>query len=142
MLRTLMQHEVTTNQALTPPHGRPRAPAAALRNAQAQEVTLLLAAQRASSAAPGGPMACSASREAEAGRVSASRAGGHAPRTGERVARKSASRACFCVTLELSWRTRVILRSLQKRKKTDNPREGWEDGTPPHRDFKERGVMR
>ena len=30
-----------------------------------------------------------------------------------------------------------------KRKKTDNPREGWEDGTPPpHRDFKERGVMR
>ena len=26
-----------------------------------------------------------------------------------------------------------------KRKKTDNPREGWEDGTPPpHRDFKER----
>ena len=58
----------------------------------------LCAAQRASSAAPGGPMACSASREAEAGRVSASRAGGHAPRTGERVARKSASRACFCVT--------------------------------------------
>ena len=33
---------------------------------------------------------------------------------------------------------------LQKeRKKTDNPREGWEDGTPPpHRDFKERGVVR
>ena len=59
----------------------------------------LCAAQRASSAAPGGPMACSASREAEAGRVSASRAGGHAPRTGERVARKSASRACFCVTV-------------------------------------------
>ena len=58
----------------------------------------LSAAQRASSAAPGGPMACSASREAEAGRVSASRAGGHAPRTRERVARKSASRACFCVT--------------------------------------------
>ena len=48
-------------------------------------------------------MACSASREAEAGRVSASRAGGHAPRTGERVARKSAaSRACFCVTWDLS----------------------------------------
>ena len=44
MLRTLKQHEVTTNQALTPPHGRPRAPAAALRNAQAQEATLLLAA--------------------------------------------------------------------------------------------------
>ena len=61
----------------------------------------LCAAQRASSAAPGGPMACSASREAEAGRVSASRAGGHAPRTRERVARKSASRACFCVTVIL-----------------------------------------
>ena len=31
----------------------------------------------------------------------------------------------------------------EKRKKTDHPREGWEDGTPPpHRDFKERGVMR
>jgi len=31
----------------------------------------------------------------------------------------------------------------KERKKTDNPREGWEDGTPPpHRDFKERGVMR
>ena len=30
-----------------------------------------------------------------------------------------------------------------KRKKTDNPREGWEDGTPPpHRDFKERCVVR
>ena len=29
------------------------------------------------------------------------------------------------------------------RKKTGNPREGWEDGTPPpHRDFKERGVVR
>ena len=25
----------------------------------------------------------------------------------------------------------------------DNPREGWEDGTPlPHRDFKRRGVVR
>ena len=29
----------------------------------------------------------------------------------------------------------------KERKKTHNPREGWEDGTPPpHRDFKERGV--
>ena len=39
----------------------------------------------------------------------------------------------------------VQLRLLKKkeRKKTDNPREGWEDGTPPpHRDFKERSVMR
>ena len=33
-------------------------------------------------------------------------------------------------------------RKMQKeRKKTDNPREGWEDGTPPpHRDFKEGRV--
>ena len=31
----------------------------------------------------------------------------------------------------------------KERKKTDKPREGWEDGTPPpHRDFKERSVMR
>jgi len=31
----------------------------------------------------------------------------------------------------------------KERKKTDNPREGWENGTPPpHRDFKERSVMR
>ena len=29
----------------------------------------------------------------------------------------------------------------KERKKTDNPGEGWENGTPPpHRDFKERGV--
>ena len=29
----------------------------------------------------------------------------------------------------------------KERKKTDNPREGWEDGTPPpHRDFLRRGV--
>ena len=35
------------------------------------------------------------------------------------------------------------LSAKKERKKTDNPREGWEDGTPPpHRDFKERGVMR
>ena len=32
---------------------------------------------------------------------------------------------------------------LKERKKTDTPREGWENGTPPpHRDFKERGVVR
>ena len=30
----------------------------------------------------------------------------------------------------------------KERKKTDNPREGWENGTPPpHRDFKERSVV-
>ena len=32
---------------------------------------------------------------------------------------------------------------IKERKKTDNPREGWEDGTPPpHRDFKERSPVR
>ena len=32
-------------------------------------------------------------------------------------------------------------RRKKERKKTDNPREGWEDGTPPpHRDFKEGTV--
>ena len=35
------------------------------------------------------------------------------------------------------------VKKVKERKKTDNPREGWEDGTPPpHRDFKERGVVR
>ena len=30
---------------------------------------------------------------------------------------------------------------IKERKKADNPREGWEDGTPPpHRDFKEGTV--
>ena len=34
-----------------------------------------------------------------------------------------------------------LLEERKKRKKTDNPREGWEDGTPPpHRDFKEGTV--
>ena len=38
-------------------------------------------------------------------------------------------------------RGRRISNLEKKRKKTDNPREGWEDGTPPpHRDFKERRV--
>ena len=33
-------------------------------------------------------------------------------------------------------------REKKERKKTDNPREGWEDGTPPpRRDFKERSVV-
>ena len=32
--------------------------------------------------------------------------------------------------------------SGKERKKTDNPREGWEDGTPPpHRDFKPCPVL-
>ena len=36
-----------------------------------------------------------------------------------------------------------VRRAKKERKKTDNPREGWEDGTPPpHRGFKERGVVR
>ena len=44
---------------------------------------------------------------------------------------------CFCTG---SVGSAVI---KKERRKTDNPREGWEDGTPPpHRDFKERGVMR
>ena len=32
----------------------------------------------------------------------------------------------------------IKINEKKERKKTDNPREGWEDGTPPpHRDFKE-----
>ena len=35
----------------------------------------------------------------------------------------------------------LLSRKKKERKKTDNPREGWEDGTPPpHRDFKEGTV--
>ena len=35
----------------------------------------------------------------------------------------------------------VLASRKKERKKTDNPREGWENGTPPpHRDFKERRV--
>ncbi|EOD29598.1 hypothetical protein EMIHUDRAFT_113720 [Emiliania huxleyi CCMP1516] len=41
MLRTLKQHEVTTNQALTPLHGRPRAPAAALRHLAKVQLALV-----------------------------------------------------------------------------------------------------
>ena len=37
----------------------------------------------------------------------------------------------------------LVAKGGKERKKTDNPREGWENGTPPpHRDFKERCVMR
>ena len=56
------------------------------------------------------------------------------PKRGMRVGRRTESphaRAGF-------WST-----PQKERKKIDNPREGWEDGTPPpHRDFKERGVVR
>ena len=42
-----------------------------------------------------------------------------------------------------SWEIFSLVGIKKERKKTDNPREGWEDGTPPpHRDFKERGVVR
>ena len=44
MLRTLAQHQLAPNQALSPLHSRPRAPAAALLNAQAQEPPLVVAA--------------------------------------------------------------------------------------------------
>ena len=37
--------------------------------------------------------------------------------------------------------TITLVGIVKERKKTDNPREGWEDGTPPpHRDFKEGTV--
>ena len=111
MLRTLMQQEVTTNQAhrtAALEHQQPRCAMLKLRRPLC--FSQLCAALRASSAAPGGPMACSASREAEAGRVSASRTGGHAPRTGERVARKSASRACFCVTVSGCIAKKILFR--------------------------------
>uniref|UniRef100_A0A7S3X4G4 Uncharacterized protein n=1 Tax=Emiliania huxleyi TaxID=2903 RepID=A0A7S3X4G4_EMIHU len=55
-LRMPMQQEVATHQALTPQHGRRRALAAALHNAQAQDAPLAPAsrsfAQRSERAAP------------------------------------------------------------------------------------------
>ena len=44
MLRTLAQRQLASKQALSPLHSRPRAPAAALLNAQAQEPPLVVAA--------------------------------------------------------------------------------------------------
>ena len=36
-----------------------------------------------------------------------------------------------------------VISQKERKNATANPREGWEDGTPPpHRDFKERSVMR
>ena len=41
---------------------------------------------------------------------------------------------------EVSYCTRSEKKTNKERKKTDNPKEGWEDGTPPpHRDFLRRG---
>ena len=48
----------------------------------------------------------------------------------------------FRRTRSTTW---ALGRVKKERKKTESekPREGWEDGTPPpHRDFKERCVMR
>ena len=44
MLRTLAQHQLASKQALSPLHSTPRAPAAALLNAEAQEPPLVVAA--------------------------------------------------------------------------------------------------
>ena len=36
----------------------------------------------------------------------------------------------------------VVVVDKERKKETREPKEGWEDGTPPpHRDFKERGVV-
>ena len=41
---------------------------------------------------------------------------------------------------DCTWAARFFLK--KERKKTDTPKEGWEDGTPPpHRGFKERSVV-
>ena len=47
-----------------------------------------------------------------------------------------------CVSASARQKEHKNLSPKKKRKKTDNRREGWEDGTPPpHRDFKERSVV-
>ena len=49
----------------------------------------------------------------------------------------------MCVPVRASLRPCRASVLKKERKKTDIPREGWEDGTPPpHRDFKERSVVR
>ena len=62
MLRTLAQHQLASNQALSPLHSRPRAPAAVLLNTEAQEPPLVVAAlcsaaceQRSARPTPGTP---------------------------------------------------------------------------------------
>ena len=52
----------------------------------------------------------------------------------------SVVRGSFVVKFFVCLKTaRARLSRKKRKKKTDNPREGWEDGTPPlHRDFKER----
>ena len=114
------------HQALTPQaqHRRHRALAAALHNAPAQEGPLLLAALCSATSGQRctrrtrGPTACSASREAEAGRVSASRIGAHVPRSGERAARRSVAhcetvfqRSLFHVRTWSTWSAVINLTS-------------------------------
>jgi hypothetical protein len=62
MLRTLAQRQLASKQALSPLHSRPRAPAAALLNTEAQEPPLVVAAlcsaaceQRSARPTPGTP---------------------------------------------------------------------------------------
>ena len=45
-------------------------------------------------------------------------------------------------TISCAVKTRSVICAYKRKKESDNPREGWEDGTPPpHRDFKERSVV-
>ena len=105
MLRTLAQHQLASNQALSPLHSRPRAPAAALLNAQAQEPPLVVAAlcsaaceQRSARPTRGTP----GRLWDEVRRASASRIGGHVSRRRERAAQRGsvahAFRNVFCVS--------------------------------------------
>ena len=89
MLRTVAQHQLASHQALSPLHSRPRAPAAlhctTLKLRSLPLLSQLCAVQRASSAAPGRPVARPGGCGTEARRASASRIGGHVSRSRERA---------------------------------------------------------
>ena len=99
MLRTLAQRQLASKQALSPLHSRPRAPAAALLNPQAQEPPLVVAAlcsaaceQRSARPTPGTPRADVRRRPAE--RVRAASAAMSPAAASERC-KEAASRMLF-----------------------------------------------
>jgi hypothetical protein len=98
MLRTLAQRQLASKQALSPLHSRPRAPAAALLNTEAQEPPLVVAAlcsaaceQRSARPTPGTP-----GRLWDGGPPSeSSRIGGHVSCRRERAAQRGSVAHAF-----------------------------------------------
>ena len=92
MLRTLAQHQLASNQALSPlhtaAHERPQLHCSTLKLRSLPLLSQLCAVQRASSAAPGRPVARPGGCGTEARRASASRIGGHVSRSRERAVQR------------------------------------------------------